>query len=59
MKGWSLGIDFGTSYTVAASASDAGVLTVDVEGNGRDRPVSRTRCRIRFVRDIVTAAGFA
>ena len=37
MKGWSLGIDFGTSYTVAASASDAGVLTVDVEGNGRDR----------------------
>jgi len=37
MSGWSLGIDFGTSYTVAASATDSGVQTVDVEGNGRDR----------------------
>lgn len=37
MSGWSLGIDFGTSYTVAAGASDGNVAAVDVESNGRDR----------------------
>jgi actin-like ATPase involved in cell morphogenesis len=35
--GWRLGIDFGTSYTVAAVAADGAVNVVDVESNGRDR----------------------
>jgi molecular chaperone DnaK len=34
---WELGIDFGTSYTVAAIAKDGNVTTVDVESNGRSR----------------------
>src|ERR1700685_4044667 len=37
MSPWELGIDFGTSYTVAAVAKDANVTTVDVEANGRSR----------------------
>jgi actin-like ATPase involved in cell morphogenesis len=35
--GWSLGIDLGTSYTVAAVASADAVTVVDVESSGRDR----------------------
>ena len=34
---WSLGIDFGTSYTVAATARDGAVATIDVESNGSNR----------------------
>src|SRR5262249_33453358 len=34
---WSLGIDFGTSYTVAAVATGSAVNAIDVESNGRDR----------------------
>jgi molecular chaperone DnaK len=34
---WELGIDFGTSYTVAAIAKEGNVTTVDVESNGRSR----------------------
>ena len=37
MNEWSLGIDFGTSYTVAAVATGTSVSGVDVESNGRDR----------------------
>jgi actin-like ATPase involved in cell morphogenesis len=37
MNPWSLGIDFGTSYTVAAVASGSSVTNVDVESNGRAR----------------------
>jgi molecular chaperone DnaK len=37
MSRWELGIDFGTSYTVAAVAKDGHVSTVDVESNGRSR----------------------
>jgi molecular chaperone DnaK (HSP70) len=37
MNPWELGIDFGTSYTVAAVAMDGNVATVDVESNGRSR----------------------
>jgi actin-like ATPase involved in cell morphogenesis len=37
MSPWDLGIDFGTSYTVAAVARDGNVTTVDVESNGRSR----------------------
>ncbi len=37
MNPWDLGIDFGTSYTVAAVAMDGNVTTVDVESNGRSR----------------------
>ncbi len=37
MNPWELGIDFGTSYTVAAVAIDGNVTTVDVEANGRSR----------------------
>ena len=37
MTGWSLGIDLGTSYTVAAVASAGAVSVVDVESSGRDR----------------------
>jgi len=39
---WTLGIDFGTSYTVAAIADGAESKTVDVESNGRDRMPSAT-----------------
>jgi actin-like ATPase involved in cell morphogenesis len=34
---WSLGVDFGTSYTVAAVATGSVVNAIDVESNGRDR----------------------
>jgi molecular chaperone DnaK len=34
---WTLGIDFGTSYTVAAVATGSAVNAIDVESNGRDR----------------------
>jgi actin-like ATPase involved in cell morphogenesis len=34
---WHLGIDFGTSYTVAAIASDAGVSVLEIESNGQTR----------------------
>jgi actin-like ATPase involved in cell morphogenesis len=37
MNEWSLGIDFGTTYTVAAVAAGTSVSGVDVESNGRDR----------------------
>jgi actin-like ATPase involved in cell morphogenesis len=37
MNEWRLGIDFGTSYTVAAVASGTSVRGIDVESNGRDR----------------------
>jgi molecular chaperone DnaK len=35
--GWQLGIDFGTSNTVAAIASPHGVSVVDIESNGQSR----------------------
>ena len=35
--GWELGIDFGTSYTVAAIASSDGVTVLDIESNGQSR----------------------
>lgn len=35
--GWQLGIDFGTSYTVAAVASSRGIAVLDVESNGQSR----------------------
>ena len=35
--GWQLGIDFGTSYTVAAVASSSGVAVLDIESNGQSR----------------------
>jgi molecular chaperone DnaK len=34
---WQLGIDFGTSYTVAAVASSSGVAVLDIESNGQSR----------------------
>jgi actin-like ATPase involved in cell morphogenesis len=37
MNGWQLGIDFGTSYTVAAVAKNGSVTVVDVESNGNMR----------------------
>ncbi len=37
MGDWQLGIDFGTSYTVAAVLEDAQVRVVDVESNGQSR----------------------
>jgi actin-like ATPase involved in cell morphogenesis len=37
MTGWSLGIDLGTSYTVAAVASADAVTVVDVEASGQHR----------------------
>ncbi len=37
MNEWNLGIDFGTSYTVAAVARGAEVSVVDIESNGRAR----------------------
>lgn len=37
MAGWQLGIDFGTSYTVAAVLEDGQVKVVDVESNGQSR----------------------
>ena len=37
MSVWQLGIDFGTSYTVAAVATEGTVTVVDVESNGRSR----------------------
>jgi actin-like ATPase involved in cell morphogenesis len=37
MSVWQLGIDFGTSYTVAAIATEGSVTIVDVESNGRSR----------------------
>lgn len=37
MSVWQLGIDFGTSYTVAAVATEGSVTVVDVESNGRSR----------------------
>jgi actin-like ATPase involved in cell morphogenesis len=37
MSVWHLGIDFGTSYTVAAVATEGSVTVVDVESNGRSR----------------------
>jgi actin-like ATPase involved in cell morphogenesis len=37
MSAWQLGIDFGTSYTVAAVATEGNVTVVDVESNGRSR----------------------
>lgn len=37
MSGWTLGIDFGTSYTVAVVAADGTAHPVDAESNGRDR----------------------
>lgn len=37
VKGWQLGIDFGTSYTVTAVAKDDAVSVVDVEVNGNMR----------------------
>lgn len=37
MTPWSLGIDFGTSYTVAAVSADGESRTIDAEANGRDR----------------------
>jgi molecular chaperone DnaK len=37
VKGWQLGIDFGTSYTVTAVAKDEAVSVVDVEVNGNMR----------------------
>jgi actin-like ATPase involved in cell morphogenesis len=37
MTDWQLGIDFGTSYTVAGVAQDGNVTVVDVESNGRAR----------------------
>ncbi len=37
MTDWQLGIDFGTSYTVAAMAQDGSVAVVDIESNGRSR----------------------
>lgn len=35
--GWQLGVDFGTSYTVAAIASSRGVRVLDIESNGQSR----------------------
>jgi actin-like ATPase involved in cell morphogenesis len=37
MSVWQLGVDFGTSYTVAAIATEGSVTIVDVESNGRSR----------------------
>ncbi len=37
MSQWQLGIDFGTSYTVAAVARDGQVTVVDIEANGNSR----------------------
>lgn len=37
MSSWQLGIDFGTSYTVAAVAADGSATVVDVESNGSSR----------------------
>lgn len=37
MSHWQLGIDFGTSFTVAAIAQDSSTTVVDVESNGRSR----------------------
>jgi actin-like ATPase involved in cell morphogenesis len=37
VKGWQLGIDFGTSYTVTAVARNGSVSVVDVEVNGNMR----------------------
>ncbi|MFI5041056.1 MAG: Hsp70 family protein [Acidimicrobiales bacterium] len=37
MSDWFLGIDFGTSFTVAASARDGNVTVVDIESNGNAR----------------------
>lgn len=42
MTPWSLGIDFGTSYTVAAVSAEGESRTIDAEGNGRDRMPSST-----------------
>ncbi|HTW98853.1 MAG TPA: Hsp70 family protein [Acidimicrobiales bacterium] len=40
MSDWQLGIDFGTSYTVAAVARDGSAAVVDVESNGSSRLAS-------------------
>jgi len=37
MSDWQLGIDFGTSFTVAAIAQNGSTTVVDVESNGRSR----------------------
>ena len=37
MSDWQLGIDFGTSFTVAAIAQHGSTTVVDVESNGRSR----------------------
>jgi len=37
MGDWQLGIDFGTSYTVAAVLEDGHVKVIDVESNGQSR----------------------
>lgn len=37
MSTWQLGVDFGTSFTVVAVASEGAVTVVDVESNGRSR----------------------
>ncbi len=37
MSAWQLGIDFGTSYTVAAVARDGTATVVDLESNGSSR----------------------
>jgi molecular chaperone DnaK len=37
MNSWQLGIDFGTSYTVAAVARDGDAAVVDLESNGSSR----------------------
>jgi molecular chaperone DnaK len=37
MTTWQLGIDFGTSYTVAAAAQDGDATVLDLDSNGRVR----------------------
>src|SRR5271169_654876 len=37
MTDWQLGVDFGTSYTVAAVLEDGQVKVIDVESNGQSR----------------------
>jgi actin-like ATPase involved in cell morphogenesis len=55
MSGWFLGIDFGTTYTVAAIAQDNAVAVIDIESNGN----SRLQSAVFLTEDDETLVGAA